>query len=99
MARSCWSSDLSIACSVAAAARFGRESEAGREGIICRSQPPHPHPNLQTPDCHFPLHAAAAAPGAGFSQLRKCDSLLIWEMLCFCKGKVSFVRSPGSENM
>ena len=38
MARSCSSrdlSDLSIACSVAAAARFGRESEAGREGIIC----------------------------------------------------------------
>ena len=34
--RSCYSSsDLSIACSVAAAARFARESEAGREGIIC----------------------------------------------------------------
>ena len=45
MARSCWSSDLSIACSVAAAARFGRESEAGREGIICRSQTPHTPPH------------------------------------------------------
>ena len=45
MARSCWSSDLSIACSVAAAARFGRESEAGREGIICRSQTSHTPPH------------------------------------------------------
>ena len=43
--RSCWSSDLSIACSVAAAARFGRESEAGREGIICRSQTSHTPPH------------------------------------------------------
>ena len=69
MARSCWSSDLSIACSVAAAARFGRESEAGRD------EPFHaePHPSgccSGTPRLREPL---SSGPPDLVSKVRKLE--------------------------